>query len=159
MIEDCTHPSGRRARTAACPCVASDVATTPCQTPDVSYELVFWQQNASQTLDPESIYQELMDERGSVPGLNDIPVDAFLDALVASFPGASREANGPGEWLTWVSPTQRAGLEVTWSRHHLRADCRGMSGDDMHRIVNVAIGLGCPLYDPQVGERFAFDGH
>jgi len=34
-----------------------------------------------------------------------------------------------------------------------------MSGDDMNRIVNVAIGLGCPLYDPQVGERFAFDGH
>lgn len=119
---------------------------------------MFWQQGAFQALDPESVYQELMDGRGSVPGLNDVPVDAFLDGLMASFPGASREANGAGEWLTWVSPGQQAGFEVTWSPLHLRADCRGMSGDDLNRIVNVAIGLGCPLYDPQVGERFAFDG-
>lgn len=55
------------------PALHPTYARSPCQTPDVSYELVFWQQDASQSMDPDLIYQELVNERGSVPGLNDIP--------------------------------------------------------------------------------------
>jgi hypothetical protein len=124
----------------------------------VSYELIFWQQDGSRALDPADAYQELMARAGTVQGLTEIPVDAFLEELAAAFLGAAREVNGSGEWLVWVGNKQQAVLEVTWSRQHVRADCLGLSGDDMNRVVDVAIGIGCPLYDPQSGERFAFDG-
>ena len=57
-----------------------------------------------------------------------------------------------------VRADQKAVVEVTWSSQHVRADCRGMSNAEMNRVMDVAIGLRYPLFDPQTGERFAYDG-
>jgi hypothetical protein len=32
--------------------------------------------------------------------------------------------------------------------------CRGTSGDDMNRLIDIAVDQGCHLYDPQANERF-----
>lgn len=123
----------------------------------MSSELVFWQQGTSETFDPATVYTRPMDGLLRVEGLNEIAVDDFLDELSARFSGATREPNGTGEWFVWARPDQKAVLEVTWSSQHVRADCRGMSNEEMNRVMDVAIGLRYPLFDPQTGERFAYD--
>lgn len=34
------------------------------------------------------------------------------------------------------------------------ANCTGMAGEDMNKIIDVLLEFNCPLYDPQVGKRF-----
>ncbi len=124
----------------------------------MSYELIFWQQQPAARLEPAEIYSALMD--GDDPtGLDEIPIERLLEGLSDAFPGALRETNGEIEWLVWARREPSAILEVTWSTRHLRADCRGLENDEMNRVIDTAISYGCPLYDPQTGERFAFDGH
>lgn len=33
-------------------------------------------------------------------------------------------------------------------------DCYGMDGEDMNKFIDILFEYGCPLYDPQVGERY-----
>ena len=32
--------------------------------------------------------------------------------------------------------------------------CYSMEGEDMNKIIDVMLKFNCPLYDPQVGQRF-----
>jgi hypothetical protein len=123
----------------------------------VSYELVFWNQEPGMCLEPRAVYGALMDG-SEVEGLSELPIGQLLQRLSDVFLGAIREMNGATEWLVWVRPEPSAVLEVTWSGQHLRADCRGLGNDEMNRVISVANGFGCPLYDPQIDERFVLPG-
>jgi hypothetical protein len=123
----------------------------------VGYELIFWRQQPGARLDPAETYRALINGKDPA-GLDEIPIEQLLEGLAEAFPGAEREVNAGVEWLVWARPDSSAILEVTWSRRHLRADCRHLGNDEMNRVIDTAISCGCPLYDPQIGERFAFDG-
>jgi len=75
-------------------------------------------------------------------------------ALLAAFPAARREPNGASEWVDWQSPDEAQSFQVEWSPTHVWITCRGLHGPDMNRLVDLAAKFGCPLYDPQTGERF-----
>jgi hypothetical protein len=74
--------------------------------------------------------------------------------VLDGFAGAIREPNGDKEWIDWVSADERSSFQVTWSKQHVRVDCRGLDKAGMNQIVDVGIALECPLFDPQVSERF-----
>jgi len=123
----------------------------------MSYDLVFWRQEPAMSADPNTTYAAL-NEGASVDGLVPIPSEELIGDLSLAFPTAVRERNGSGEWLTWVSADGQDSFEAVWSRQHMTVTCRYLHSDDMNRIVDIGIAHACPLFDPQVNERFAFDG-
>jgi len=120
----------------------------------VSYDLIFWKQGPASGSDPANIYRSLM-EGSVVDGLVTLPAEAMISDLTRAFPGSVRETNGSDEWLVWESDSRPATLEVSWTDHYLHASCRNLTDDELNRIIDAAVGHGCPLYDPQTGERFA----
>jgi hypothetical protein len=100
-----------------------------------------------------AIYASLLDGR-RVEGLRDLDVESFLAAILDSFPAAVREPNGESEWLVWTASDGKASFQAEWSPQHVVISCRGTSGDDMNRLIDIAVEQGCRLYDPQENQRF-----
>jgi hypothetical protein len=130
-----------------------------CFADAVSYDLVFWKQQEGVNLDPAVVDRALRDavrpaELVEPAGLVELPIEAWLDELMRSFPDAVRGPNGPNEWIDWVSSDGRRSFQVEWSAVHVEIACRGTDNATMNRIIDIALEFGCPLYDPQTGERF-----
>jgi hypothetical protein len=94
-------------------------------------------------------------EGGDVAGLRPLPVEQIVSAIVAAFPQSVREPNGPSsEWIDWLSQDESSSFQVEWSSHHVRVDLRPLDRDIANMFIDVMSAFGCPLYDPQTGERF-----
>lgn len=120
---------------------------------EVSYDLVFWRQDPGERRSPQLIYEALVDN-GAVPGIPLLPVEDFLARLMEAFPGASREPNGPGEWIVWSHPRDGSGFQVEWTSQCVWISCRPLDEGRANKMVDIANAFGCALYDPQVNERF-----
>jgi hypothetical protein len=121
----------------------------------VGYQLVFWREESGLALDARTTYAEVLHGR-RVRGLLDLPADALLAALVDAFPGSVREPNSSGrEWLHWRSEDAASTFEVEWLTQHSVAECRPLVPEVANRIIEIADGFDCPLFDPQTGKRFA----
>ena len=66
---------------------------------------------------------------------------------------ASRTRAG-WESIDWVDEDDQSSIQISWSDLHVHADCRQVSYEVANRIIGVLADFGCPLYDPQVDERF-----
>jgi hypothetical protein len=101
----------------------------------------------------KDVYESLCAHQ-PVEGLGDLPIDEILTTLQEVFPAAQRESTTSGDSLIWHGPHIEDTFTVTWSAQHFIAACLHVQLDDVNRIVAVATQYGCPLYDPQTGERF-----
>jgi hypothetical protein len=121
---------------------------------DVSYDLVFWRYQSGSRRDPASIYDELLS--GATPeDLEELPLEPILSKILAAFPGARREPNGPDmEWIDWVSSDEDASFQVEWTTRYIVVSCRPLLHDIANRLIDIFDEVGCPLYDPQTEERF-----
>jgi hypothetical protein len=45
-------------------------------------------------------------------------------------------------------------FELYYSDQHVQVFRRGMSGDDMNTLIEIAAELDCRLYDPQEDRKF-----
>jgi hypothetical protein len=120
----------------------------------MAYELAFWRQLNTHQGSPQLTYERLLNEE-RMNGIADLDVVAMLDALRAAFPSATREQNGPSEWMTWESPNGADSFQVEWTSQFVGVTCRHVHSDDMNRIIDWAAAFACPLYDRQTDERFA----
>jgi len=121
----------------------------------VSHELVFWQREHSQAMNSPAVYAALMDG-GVIDGLRTLPIEDIASAILAAFPRAVREPNGPGsEWIVWESESERGSFQVEWSSQYVRVDLRPLDHDIANRFIDIMTDrFRCPLYDPQTRERF-----
>jgi hypothetical protein len=119
----------------------------------MSYELVFWRQVAMMPISSKEIDESLRRDE-IVEGLSELPVDDILSSVKEKFPSAARGFNGSQESLVWQSPNEEDSFRLTWSIQHVRVDCRHVPLIEVNLIVDIAARFGCPLYDPQTGERF-----
>lgn len=111
----------------------------------MSYDLVFWKQRPDSTAAPREIYEALTDER-RVAGLEPLHLDDIFRAIEAAFPGFQTQRAWNGG--------DRGAFEFSASEFFVCFSCHGMSGDDMNTIIDIGARFGCPLYDPQVDQRF-----
>jgi hypothetical protein len=113
----------------------------------MSYDLDFWRYKAGVKLDDERVYDALSDGQ-RVDGLEDLPIDEIVRRLTESF----------ADWQKLDDATfdggERGSFQVYTSPQFFRVDCYGMNGDEMDKFVDIGTEFGCPLYDPQVGQRF-----
>ncbi|MAT72744.1 MAG: hypothetical protein CMJ58_24965 [Planctomycetaceae bacterium] len=112
----------------------------------MSYDLDFWKYRKDVSLDDQETYERLSDGQ-FVDGLEELPIDLMLARLKEVF-------------ASWQQVDERfwqgdsGSFEVFTTPQFFRVDCYGMDGEDMNSIIDVAAEFGCPLYDPQVGQRF-----
>jgi hypothetical protein len=122
----------------------------------VSYDLVFWRFKPGRKGPPAMACEALLDG-GDPDDLEALPIEEVLGAILAAYPKARRGPNGAEEWIEWSDDANRQVFEVWWSPKHFRVVCRGLPGEMMNAFIDIAHSFGCPLYDPQTGERF--DAH
>ncbi len=113
----------------------------------MSYDLDFWKYKAGVSLDHQAVYEQLSEGK-EVDGLEDLPMETILARVGEVFSDWDRL-----DPINFESP-DRGAFQLTITRQFFRVDCSGMDGEDMNRFIDIGAEFGCPLYDPQVGERF-----
>ncbi len=114
----------------------------------MSIDLDFWKYKDGARKEDGKVYEAVCCEGGSMDTLAELPVkdimkrvgEVFSDWVSAN--SVDYEKDGFGAFS--ISSTNQA----------VRFDCYDMTGEDMIRIVDLMKEFGCPLYDPQIGERF-----
>lgn len=120
----------------------------------MGYQLAFWQCEVGRSPDSRSTFDALMNG-GTVDGVVSLPTEQIIGAILAAFPTAVREPNGPSsEWIDWTSEGGRASFQIEWSPTHVLAELRPLDNDVANALIDVMAGFRCPLFDPQTGERF-----
>lgn len=120
----------------------------------MSYDLIFWQQPATESRSPRQIHEAIATGESGV-GLEELPVESFIDRCLETFPAARREPNGNHEWIVLDPPDRPWSFQLEWSPVHVWATLRGdWPGDIANQLIDLAHEIDCPLYDPQTSERF-----
>jgi hypothetical protein len=113
----------------------------------MSYDLSFWKEKPGIRLDPQETYERLSNGE-QVDGLEELPTEQMLELVGIRF----REGWEQLDKQTWEADSK--GFQVYTTPQFFRVDCGGLTGDEMNLFIDIASEFGCPLYDPQVGERF-----
>lgn len=119
----------------------------------MSYDLCFWKQTPGLQADPRSTYLALIEGR-PLDGIEPFAIDDFLARVETSFPEARRDQQNGNEIL-WLDADDALIFEISWSRAHVLAMLRTLDDSVANRLIDVALSVDAPLYDPQVDERFA----
>ena len=114
----------------------------------MSYDLVFWKQSSSNTDPPSQTYRLLLD--GTAPnGVAEIRTGQLLDRVRQEFPGVKEEGG-----LMYWDGEDNGMFEIYSSPHHIHFCCRGLPGEEMNRLIDIAAEFDCKLYDPQTDVRY-----
>lgn len=112
------------------------------------YELLFWKYEDGVYLNHQEVY-EALDEGEEVEGLEALPTDVILNRINSVFSKWKRvdenswkKNDGPGAFCVKTTPNS------------VKIECYGTAGTDMDRLVDIMEEYKCPLYDPQVPERY-----
>jgi hypothetical protein len=113
----------------------------------MSYDLNFWRYKPGVSLDHQSVYDRLCDGV-AIDGLEDLPIDQMARRVREVF----------SDWQRLDEVTfeggERGSFQLYLTPQLFRVDCYGMDGEDMNRLIDLAQEFHCPLYDPQVGQRY-----
>ena len=112
----------------------------------MSFDLLFWRQGENGG-SPEEIAAALSDGR-AVDGLAPLPVDQIMARVKASFPLLT-----DGGLTFWEGDADGV-FEVHRSPQHVHFCCRQLVSDHCNALIGIMAGFECPLYDPQVNQRF-----
>ena len=112
------------------------------------YELVFWQYQEGVYLNHQLVYEALL-EQEMVEGLEELPVNVILNRIASVF--SSWEKVDENSWKNNKGP---GAFHVRTTSQSIKIDCYGTQGSDMDILVGALEEYKCPLYDPQVPERY-----
>jgi hypothetical protein len=113
----------------------------------VSYDLNFWKQEPGVKLDARTVCERLSAGE-HVEGLEDLPIEGMLEKVRQAFAVGWSQLDP----VTWEAP--RKSFQVFTTPQFFRVDCGGMTGEEMNIFIDIGIEFGCPLYDPQTGQRY-----
>ncbi|MEL6891162.1 MAG: hypothetical protein AAFP84_06180 [Actinomycetota bacterium] len=123
----------------------------------MGHQLIFWREGGD-TPSAASVYSSLM-EGSRTAGLTDLPIDRIIDRFAVAFEGIDRplpfEPTGP---IFWEDPASVTSLQVWWTSTHVGVELRPVglfSHDVANRVIDLMREFDCPLYDPQVDQRFS----
>ncbi len=114
----------------------------------MSYDLNFWKYKDGVYMDHQNVYEALSNgER--VDGLEDLPIDKILKCVDESFTQPRWEKLDDINY-----ESDKGAFQIFTTRQFFRVDCYGMSGNDMNLFIDIGEKFTCPLYDPQVNQRY-----
>ena len=112
------------------------------------YELVFWIYQEGIYLNHHLVYEALAEEE-HVEGLEDLPTTVILNRINTLFAKWERV-----DEKSWKNNNGLGAFHVRTTSQSIKIDCYGTEGKTMDILVNVLEEFKCPLYDPQVPERY-----
>ncbi|MCI9844807.1 hypothetical protein [Flavobacterium pectinovorum] len=112
------------------------------------YELLFWRYLDEIYLNNQEVYEALL-EKKEVEGLEILPIQVILNRISSVF----------SEWEkvdenSWQNNTGKGAFQIITTPQSIKIDCYGTEGKTMNKLVDVLEEFKCPLYDPQVPERY-----
>lgn len=114
----------------------------------MSYDLDFWKYKPGIVMNHQDVYEKLSDGY-HVDGLEELPIPQFLKRVKEVF-----LADGWEQLDELNYESDKGAFQIYTTPQFFRVDCYGMEGEDMNKFLDIASEFGCPLYDPQVGERY-----
>lgn len=80
-----------------------------------------------------------------------MPIQSIIKAIKIEFKdwNVSDSSN-----FDFENPNGNGSFQISTTSQFVRFDCYRMNGEDMNRIIEVMNRYDCPLYDPQVSERY-----
>ena len=113
----------------------------------MSMDLAFWRYKNGETADHTKVYESVC-EGETLECLEELPIADIRKKIAEVFSG----------WTALDEDTydkdERAGFQIFTTTQAVIFNCGGMSGDEMNLLIDIMLGFGCPLYDPQISTRF-----
>ncbi len=114
----------------------------------MSYDIDFWQYKEKVPHNDDKVYAKACCDGETLEELEVLPTDEILKKIEQTFSDWTKldEFN--------YEKTGRGAFTVSLTSQTVRFDCYGMQGDDMNTLMDILKDFGCPVYDPQISERF-----
>lgn len=112
------------------------------------YELIFWRYQDGIYLNHQLVYEALVEEE-IVEGLEELPVTVIVNRINSVFSNWEKVDEN-----SWKNPNGKGAFQVKTTPQSIQIDCYGTEGKTMNLLVDTMEEFKCPLYDPQVPERY-----
>jgi hypothetical protein len=112
------------------------------------YELLFWKYLDEIYLNHHEVYEALVEEQEG-EGLEKLPVDVIMNRIRSVFSQWQKVDDN-----SWKNTAGKGAFQVITTPQSVRIDCYGTEGKTMNQLVSLMEEFKCPLYDPQVPERY-----
>jgi hypothetical protein len=113
------------------------------------YELVFWKYLEGIYLNHHEIYEVISEESTVIEGLEELPVQVILNRISSVFSKWEKVDDD-----SWKNNSGIGAFHIRTTPQSIKIDCYGTEGKTMDILVNIMEEFKCPLYDPQVPERY-----
>ena len=112
------------------------------------YELLFWRYKEGIYLNHHEVY-EALDDLKEIEGLEVLPVEVICNRINTLFSKWERVDEN-----SWKNQNGNGAFHVKTTNQSVKIDCYGTEGKTMNVLVSILEEFKCPLYDPQVPERY-----
>jgi hypothetical protein len=113
------------------------------------YELVFWKYLEEIYLNHHEVYETILEEPAEIEGLEMLPVQVILNRIASVFSKWEKVDDA-----SWKNNSGVGAFHIRTTPQSIKIDCYGTEGKTMDTLVNIMEEFKCPLYDPQVPERY-----
>jgi hypothetical protein len=113
------------------------------------YELVFWKYLEEIYLNHHEVYETILEEPAEIEGLEVLPVQVILNRIASVFSKWEKVDDA-----SWKNNSGVGAFHIRTTPQSIKIDCYGTEGKTMDTLVNIMEEFKCPLYDPQVPERY-----
>lgn len=115
----------------------------------MSVDLNFWRYKENVEHNHKNVYEMACCDGNLMETLESLPIDEIMKNVADTFSdwivqndGKDFEKEGYGAF------------HIFTTTQIVRFDCYDMREADMNALMDILIDFGCPLYDPQISERF-----
>ncbi|TRX01001.1 hypothetical protein [Flavobacterium gawalongense] len=112
------------------------------------YELLFWRYQDGIYLNHHLVYEAIIEEQ-EVEGLEELPVTVILNRINTLFSQWEKVDDN-----SWKNNKGKGAFQIKTTPQSIQIDCYGTEGKIMNQLVDALAEFNCPLYDPQVPERY-----
>ena len=112
------------------------------------YELIFWEYQEGIYLNHQEVYEAIL-ERENVKGLDELPIAIILNRFSKIFSQWEKVDEN-----SWKNTNGKGAFQINTTPYSVQIDCYGTEGKTMNLFVETMEEFKCPLYDPQVPERY-----
>lgn len=112
------------------------------------YELLFWRYQDGIYLNHHLVYEALIEEQ-NVEGLEELPITVIFNRINTLFSKWEKLDDN-----SWKNNNGKGAFQIKTTPQSIQIDCYGTEGKTMNLLVETLAEFNCPLYDPQVPERY-----
>jgi len=112
------------------------------------YELLFWRYQDGIYLNHHLVYEAIA-EQEIVEGLEDLPVTVIMNRINSVFSNWEKVDEN-----SWKNTNGVGAFHIITTPQSIKIDCYGTEGKTMNLLADTMEEFKCPLYDPQIPERY-----